>query len=61
VTTSFDPLAIAAAIRKLAPTANLASDSRRIKLGDVFFFAPDAAMPPTAATSSMAPSSRAPR
>jgi UDP-N-acetylmuramoyl-L-alanyl-D-glutamate--2,6-diaminopimelate ligase len=41
VTTSqFDPLAIAAAIRKLAPTAQLASDSRRIKLGDVFFAYP---------------------
>ncbi|NGZ85780.1 UDP-N-acetylmuramoyl-L-alanyl-D-glutamate--2,6-diaminopimelate ligase [Duganella aceris] len=34
---------IAAAIRKLAPTAHLASDSRRIKPGDVFFaFAADA-------------------
>jgi UDP-N-acetylmuramoyl-L-alanyl-D-glutamate--2,6-diaminopimelate ligase len=34
-------MTIANAIRKLAPTANLASDSRRIKLGDVFFaFAP---------------------
>jgi UDP-N-acetylmuramoyl-L-alanyl-D-glutamate--2,6-diaminopimelate ligase len=40
-TSTFDPIEIAAAIRKLAPTANLASDSRRIKLGDVFFaFAP---------------------
>ncbi|MES2352513.1 MAG: UDP-N-acetylmuramoyl-L-alanyl-D-glutamate--2,6-diaminopimelate ligase [Pseudomonadota bacterium] len=36
-------MAIAAAIRKLAPSAQLASDSRRIKLGDVFFaFAADA-------------------
>ena len=33
----FDPQAVADAIRKLAPGANLASDSRRIKLGDVFF------------------------
>jgi UDP-N-acetylmuramoyl-L-alanyl-D-glutamate--2,6-diaminopimelate ligase len=42
-TSTFDPLAIAAAIRKLAPTAQLASDSRRIRLGDVFFaFAADA-------------------
>ncbi|MYN38394.1 UDP-N-acetylmuramoyl-L-alanyl-D-glutamate--2,6-diaminopimelate ligase [Duganella sp. FT109W] len=42
-TSTFDPLAIAAAIRKLAPGAQLASDSRRIKLGDVFFaFAPAA-------------------
>jgi UDP-N-acetylmuramoyl-L-alanyl-D-glutamate--2,6-diaminopimelate ligase len=39
-TSTFDPIAIAAAIRKLAPTANLASDSRRIKLGDVFFAYP---------------------
>ncbi|MCU6499648.1 UDP-N-acetylmuramoyl-L-alanyl-D-glutamate--2,6-diaminopimelate ligase [Rugamonas sp. A1-17] len=39
-TSDFDPLAIAAAIRKLAPTAQLASDSRRIKLGDVFFAYP---------------------
>jgi len=47
VTTSdFDPLAIAAAIRKLAPKAQLASDSRRVKLGDVFFaFAPSAGDP----------------
>ena len=37
---SFDPLAMAAAIRKLAPNAQLASDSRRIKLGDVFFAYP---------------------
>jgi len=47
-TFNFDPSAdfpaIAAAIRKLAPGAQLASDSRRIKLGDVFFaFAADAA------------------
>jgi UDP-N-acetylmuramoyl-L-alanyl-D-glutamate--2,6-diaminopimelate ligase len=48
VTTSdFDPSAdfqaIAAAIRKLAPSAQLASDSRRVKPGDVFFaFAADA-------------------
>ena len=47
-TFNFDPsadfMAIAAAIRKLAPGAQLASDSRRIKLGDVFFaFAADAA------------------
>lgn len=47
-TFNFDPsadfAAIAAAIRKLAPAAQLASDSRRVKLGDVFFaFAPDAA------------------
>jgi UDP-N-acetylmuramoyl-L-alanyl-D-glutamate--2,6-diaminopimelate ligase len=44
VTTSdFDPLDIAAAIRKLAPSAQLASDSRRVKPGDVFFaFAADA-------------------
>jgi UDP-N-acetylmuramoyl-L-alanyl-D-glutamate--2,6-diaminopimelate ligase len=42
-TSTFDPSAIANAIRKLAPKANLASDSRRIKLGDVFFaFAPAA-------------------
>ena len=42
-TSTFDPIAIANAIRKLAPTANLASDSRRVKLGDVFFaFAPGA-------------------
>jgi UDP-N-acetylmuramoyl-L-alanyl-D-glutamate--2,6-diaminopimelate ligase len=41
VTTSdFDQMAIAAAIRKLAPSAQLASDSRRIKLGDVFFAYP---------------------
>jgi len=41
---SADSVAIAAAIRKLAPGAQLASDSRRIKLGDVFFaFAADAA------------------
>jgi UDP-N-acetylmuramoyl-L-alanyl-D-glutamate--2,6-diaminopimelate ligase len=33
----FDPLHVAAAIRKLAPGAQLASDSRRIKMGDVFF------------------------
>ncbi|HEX5344336.1 MAG TPA: UDP-N-acetylmuramoyl-L-alanyl-D-glutamate--2,6-diaminopimelate ligase [Duganella sp.] len=33
-------MAIANAIRKLAPTAHLASDSRRIKLGDVFFAYP---------------------
>ncbi|GJJ00483.1 UDP-N-acetylmuramoyl-L-alanyl-D-glutamate--2,6-diaminopimelate ligase [Duganella rhizosphaerae] len=39
-TSDFDPLAIAAAIRKLAPSAQLASDSRRIKLGDVFFAYP---------------------
>jgi UDP-N-acetylmuramoyl-L-alanyl-D-glutamate--2,6-diaminopimelate ligase len=39
-TSTFDPLAVAAAIRKLAPTAHLASDSRRIKLGDVFFAYP---------------------
>ncbi|MYM65878.1 UDP-N-acetylmuramoyl-L-alanyl-D-glutamate--2,6-diaminopimelate ligase [Pseudoduganella sp. FT55W] len=39
-TSTFDPIAIASAIRKLAPTANLASDSRRIKLGDVFFAYP---------------------
>lgn len=32
-----DVQAIAATIRKLAPSAQLASDSRRIKLGDVFF------------------------
>ncbi len=32
-----DVQAIAATIRKLAPGAQLASDSRRIKLGDVFF------------------------
>jgi UDP-N-acetylmuramoyl-L-alanyl-D-glutamate--2,6-diaminopimelate ligase len=37
---SADPQAIAAAIRKLAPTAHLASDSRRVKLGDVFFAYP---------------------
>jgi len=47
-TFNFDPsadfMAVAAAIRKLAPTAQLASDSRRIKLGDVFFaFAADSA------------------
>ncbi|HWW70381.1 MAG TPA: UDP-N-acetylmuramoyl-L-alanyl-D-glutamate--2,6-diaminopimelate ligase, partial [Duganella sp.] len=47
-TSNLDPmadlLAIAAAIRKLAPNAQLSSDSRRIKLGDVFFaFAADAA------------------
>ena len=42
-TSTFDPIAVADAIRKLAPTANLASDSRRVKLGDVFFaFAPAA-------------------
>jgi len=35
--TSFDPLAIAAAIKRLAPNAQLASDSRRVKPGDVFF------------------------
>ncbi|MRW91627.1 UDP-N-acetylmuramoyl-L-alanyl-D-glutamate--2,6-diaminopimelate ligase [Duganella sp. FT80W] len=35
-----DSATIAAAIRKLAPTAHLASDSRRIKLGDVFFAYP---------------------
>jgi len=45
VTTSlFDPLAdfqtIAAAIRKLAPSAHLASDSRRVVPGDVFFAYP---------------------
>ena len=34
---SFDPLNVAAAIRKLAHGAQLASDSRRIKRGDVFF------------------------
>jgi len=39
-TSTFDPIAVATAIRKLAPTANLASDSRRIKLGDVFFAYP---------------------
>jgi UDP-N-acetylmuramoyl-L-alanyl-D-glutamate--2,6-diaminopimelate ligase len=39
-TSTFDPVAVANAIRKLAPTANLASDSRRIKLGDVFFAYP---------------------
>ena len=43
-TSQFDPLAdvqaIAAAIRKLAPGAQLASDSRRIKPGDVFFAYP---------------------
>jgi len=43
-TSTFDPTAvvepIANAIRKLAPSANLASDSRRIKLGDVFFAYP---------------------
>ena len=45
-TSDFDPLAIAAAIRKLAPKAQLASDSRRVKLGDVFFaFAPSAGDP----------------
>ena len=37
---SFDPQAVADAIRKLAPNAQLASDSRRIKLGDVFFAYP---------------------
>jgi len=37
---SFDPLNVAAAIRKLAPTAQLASDSRRISQGDVFFAYP---------------------
>lgn len=37
---NFDPLTIADAIRKLAPTAQLASDSRRIKMGDVFFAYP---------------------
>jgi UDP-N-acetylmuramoyl-L-alanyl-D-glutamate--2,6-diaminopimelate ligase len=47
-TFNFDPMAdcpaIAAAIRKLAPSAQLASDSRRIKPGDVFFaFAANAA------------------
>jgi DNA-binding IscR family transcriptional regulator len=56
-----DVQAIAATIRKLAPGAQLASDSRRIKLGDVFFaLQQPAVMPPTAATSSKAPSSRAP-
>lgn len=39
-TATFDPLTIADAIRKLAPTAQLASDSRRIKVGDVFFAYP---------------------
>jgi UDP-N-acetylmuramoyl-L-alanyl-D-glutamate--2,6-diaminopimelate ligase len=39
-TPTFDPLTIADAIRKLAPTAQLASDSRRIKVGDVFFAYP---------------------
>jgi UDP-N-acetylmuramoyl-L-alanyl-D-glutamate--2,6-diaminopimelate ligase len=39
-TSTFDPVAVANAIRKLAPTANLASDSRRIMLGDVFFAYP---------------------
>jgi len=37
---SFDPQAVADAIRKLVPNAQLASDSRRIKLGDVFFAYP---------------------
>ncbi len=37
---SFDPLNVAAAIGKLAPGAQLASDSRRIKSGDVFFAYP---------------------
>ena len=39
-TSNFDPLAVAAAIRKLTPSAQLASDSRRIKPGDVFFAYP---------------------
>ncbi|WP_432381922.1 UDP-N-acetylmuramoyl-L-alanyl-D-glutamate--2,6-diaminopimelate ligase [Duganella sp. P38] len=43
-TSIFDPSAdlsaVSAAIRKLAPTAQLASDSRRIKPGDVFFAYP---------------------
>ncbi len=36
----FDPSAVAAQIRALAPQAQLASDSRRIKPGDVFFAYP---------------------
>jgi UDP-N-acetylmuramoyl-L-alanyl-D-glutamate--2,6-diaminopimelate ligase len=36
----FDPLNVAAAIRKLAPGAQLASDSRRVTPGDVFFAYP---------------------
>ena len=43
-TSTFDPSAdaqaIAAAIHKLAPGAHLASDSRRVRLGDVFFAYP---------------------
>ncbi|NRR32770.1 UDP-N-acetylmuramoyl-L-alanyl-D-glutamate--2,6-diaminopimelate ligase [Oxalobacteraceae bacterium] len=41
VNTAFDPQALAAAIRKLAPTAQLASDSRRVAPGDVFFAYPN--------------------
>ncbi|SFM09892.1 UDP-N-acetylmuramoyl-L-alanyl-D-glutamate--2,6-diaminopimelate ligase [Rugamonas rubra] len=39
-TSNFEPGAVAAQIRALAPQAQLASDSRRIKPGDVFFAYP---------------------
>ena len=42
----FDPMTIATAIHKLSPKAHLASDSRRVKQGDVFFaYAPSVGDP----------------